>query len=86
MFLLLLFLSLLLLLLLLRAGKMELFSASFYPAVQRVLDNPQLLVLGSVPVPRPGRTIPQVRPYTAVHVKRNAVLCVCLYCFACNAQ
>jgi nucleoside-triphosphatase THEP1 len=49
------------LLLLLLAGKMELFSASFYPAVQRVLDNPQLLVFGSMPVPRPGRTIPQVR-------------------------
>ncbi|KAF6264432.1 hypothetical protein COO60DRAFT_1634334 [Scenedesmus sp. NREL 46B-D3] len=29
-------------------GRMELFSASFYPAVQQVLDNPQLLVFGSV--------------------------------------
>lgn len=42
------------------AGKMELFSAAFYPAVLSVLDAPGLVVLGSVPVARYGRTIPQV--------------------------
>lgn len=42
------------------AGKMELFSAAFYPAVLTVLDNPQLLAFGTVPVARYGRTIPQV--------------------------
>jgi hypothetical protein len=42
------------------AGKMELFSAAFYPAVLAVLDDPRLLVLGTVPVARYGRTIPQV--------------------------
>lgn len=41
-------------------GKMELFSAAFYPAVLAVLDTPGLLVFGSVPVARYGRTIPQV--------------------------
>jgi hypothetical protein len=50
----------LLLLLLLLAGKMELFSAAFYPAVLQVLDDSQLLAFGSVPVPRPGRPILQV--------------------------
>jgi hypothetical protein len=50
----------LMLLLLLLPGKMELFSASFYPAVQQVLDNPQLLGFGSVPVPGHGRTIHEV--------------------------
>jgi hypothetical protein len=39
---------------------MELFSAAFYPAVLTVLDDPRLLVLGTVPVARYGRTIPQV--------------------------
>uniref|UniRef100_A0A383VHM5 AAA+ ATPase domain-containing protein n=1 Tax=Tetradesmus obliquus TaxID=3088 RepID=A0A383VHM5_TETOB len=46
-------------------GKMELLSAAFYPAVQQVLDNPQLLAFGSVPVPRAGRTIPQVEALRA---------------------
>jgi nucleoside-triphosphatase len=46
-------------------GKMELFSAAFYPAVQAVLDDAHLLVLGSVPVPRYGRSIPQVEALKA---------------------
>jgi hypothetical protein len=41
-------------------GKMELFSAAFYPAVLAVLDDPCLLVLGTVPVARYGRMIPHV--------------------------
>lgn len=41
-------------------GKMELFSAAFFPAVLGVLDAPGLIALGSVPVARYGRTIPQV--------------------------
>eukprot|EP00878_Enallax_costatus_P006810 GHUV01007138.1.p2 GENE.GHUV01007138.1~~GHUV01007138.1.p2 ORF type:complete len:207 (+),score=74.77 GHUV01007138.1:776-1396(+) len=45
-------------------GKMELFSTKFYPAVQALLDDPRLLVFGSVPVPRCGRTIPQVEAVT----------------------
>lgn len=40
-------------------GKMELFSQSFYPAVQALLDAAPL-VLGTVPVARQGRTLPQV--------------------------
>lgn len=40
-------------------GKMELFSRSFYPAVQALLDTAPL-VLGTVPVARQGRAIPQV--------------------------
>lgn len=42
------------------AGKMELFSVAFYPAVLAVLDNQHLVAFGSVPVARYGRTIPQV--------------------------
>ncbi len=40
-------------------GKMELFSRAFYPAVQALLDEAPL-VLGTVPVARQGRAIPQV--------------------------
>lgn len=46
-------------------GKMELLSASFYPAVLAVLDSPHLLALGTVPVARYGRTIPQVEALKA---------------------
>lgn len=42
------------------AGKMELCSAAFFPAVLNALGNPRVVVLGSVPVARYGRTIPQV--------------------------
>jgi nucleoside-triphosphatase len=38
---------------------MELFSAAFYPAVVAVLDS-GVAVLGTLPLPRYGRTIPQV--------------------------
>eukprot|EP01018_Ginkgo_biloba_P016358 Gb_40667 [translate_table: standard] len=40
-------------------GKMELFSASFFPAVLRVLDS-DIPVLASIPVPKFGRDIPEV--------------------------
>jgi hypothetical protein len=63
---------------------MELFSASFYPAVQRVLDNHQLLVLGSVPVPRSGRTIPQVRLHTTLHLQlERCIVHACTAVLAC---
>lgn len=37
------------------AGKMELHSASFFPAVLAALDTPGLVVLGTVPVSRQVR-------------------------------
>jgi hypothetical protein len=43
---------------------MELFSARFFPAVLQALDAGPL-VLGTIPVPRYGRTIPQVRRLAA---------------------
>ena len=52
------------------AGRMELFSVAFYPVVLAVLDTPGLLVLGSVPVARYGRTMPQVCVFVCV--------CVCV--------
>uniref|UniRef100_A0A0D6R8R8 AAA+ ATPase domain-containing protein n=1 Tax=Araucaria cunninghamii TaxID=56994 RepID=A0A0D6R8R8_ARACU len=39
-------------------GKMELFCASFFPAVLRVLDS-NIPVLASIPVPKFGRDIPE---------------------------
>ena len=41
------------------AGKMELLSPKFYPAVTSLLDAAPL-VIGTVPVARYGRSIPQV--------------------------
>lgn len=38
-------------------GKMELFSARFKARVSALLDDPRVLVLGSVPMPRYGREI-----------------------------
>lgn len=38
-------------------GKMELFSASFFPAVLRVLES-NIPLLATVPVPKSGRDIP----------------------------
>ncbi|XP_042041074.1 nucleoside-triphosphatase THEP1-like isoform X4 [Salvia splendens] len=40
-------------------GKMELFSASFFPAVLRVLES-NIPLLATVPVPKSGRDIPGV--------------------------
>ena len=40
-------------------GKMELLSPAFFPAVAALLDAAPM-VLGTVPVARAGRTIPQV--------------------------
>jgi nucleoside-triphosphatase THEP1 len=39
---------------------MELLCPNFFPAVVAALDNPSVIVLGSVPVPRYGHAIPQV--------------------------
>ncbi|KAJ7559676.1 hypothetical protein O6H91_04G096000 [Diphasiastrum complanatum] len=41
-------------------GKMELFSVDFFPAVWEIL-NSNIPVLGSIPMPRYGRDIPQVQ-------------------------
>jgi len=41
-------------------GRMELVSRSFMPAVRRVLDAAGAVVLGTVPLPRYGFTIPEV--------------------------
>jgi hypothetical protein len=41
-------------------GKMELLSTKFFPAVLKALDAGPV-VFGTIPVPRYGRTIPQVR-------------------------
>jgi hypothetical protein len=40
-------------------GKMELFSPTFFPAVTAALDGGAALVLGTLPTPRMGQTIPQ---------------------------
>ncbi|KAL8532144.1 hypothetical protein ACS0TY_008672 [Phlomoides rotata] len=40
-------------------GKMELFSSSFFPAVLRVLES-KIPLLGTVPIPKFGREIPEV--------------------------
>uniref|UniRef100_A0A061SBF8 Nucleoside-triphosphatase THEP1 n=1 Tax=Tetraselmis sp. GSL018 TaxID=582737 RepID=A0A061SBF8_9CHLO len=45
-------------------GKMELFSKAFSSAVTELLDSP-CLVLGTIPVPKYGRTIPQVETIKA---------------------
>lgn len=56
---------------LLLAGKVELFSAGHYHAVEAVLVDLQLLVLGSVPVARYGKIIQQVMAFSAVLVASN---------------
>lgn len=60
---------------------MELFSAKCYPAVQTVLDDPQLLVLGSLPVPKYGRTVPQV-----MSPLQDRVHCTSQYCIGSHSS
>ncbi|KAF5836084.1 NTPase-domain-containing protein [Dunaliella salina] len=43
------------------AGKMELFSRTFFPAVRQVLSQPHVLVLGTIPMMKPdGRVMKEV--------------------------
>lgn len=48
------------------AGKMELLSPRFFPAVSALLDAAPV-VIGTVPVARYGRSIPQVTDPPAIH-------------------
>ena len=52
-------------------GKMELFSELFYPQVTALLEDGRAPVLGVIPSPRYGRTIPQVE---AIRTREDVVV------------